>query len=169
MQFESIWDAISNFSKKTQSVVLISPSVSGHNDVCISKKSSSNIFQPTRSPHPRWLQKCPPSAPITLEVLEERLTSEASSENFQAFTARGSPDASKEVCKSDCSWGFFSTTVTDKDKNLGKWSELLVTYETRCSNNITCAMPKAVLLSVGASPLEGVPLPALVPFLVGLP
>lgn len=90
---------------------------------------------------------------------------------FQAFTARVSPDASKEVCKSDCSWDFFSTTVwrtTTKTwaNGVSFWSPMkrgaVITY-------ITCAMPKAVLLSVCVSPLEGVPLPALVPFLVGLP
>lgn len=78
--------------------------------------------------------------------------------------------ASKEVCKSDCSWDFFNHSDRQRQK-LGAWtSELLVTYARGAViTYITRAMPKALLLSVCASPLEGVPLPALVPFLVELP
>lgn len=100
------------------------------------KKSSSNIFQPTRSPHPRWLQECPPSAPITLEVLEERLTSEGSS-GFPGFHGSSFTRCLQRGLQKWLLLGFFfNHSVTDNDKNLGKWSELLVTYETRCSNNL---------------------------------
>lgn len=122
---------------------------------------SKNARLPHRSHWKCWRKGSPQR--------DRELVSRLSRLPFDPFHSISS-DASKEVCKSDCSWGFFQprwrrTTKTWED-GVSFWSPM---KRGAVITHITCAMPKAVLLSVRASPLEGVPLPALVPFLVGLP